>query len=36
MTDYFKYDVVYAMNVTDIDDKVSKSQQDPCQKSKEK
>lgn len=24
MTDYFKYDVVYAMNVTDIDDKIIK------------
>ena len=22
MTDYFKYDVFYAMNITDIDDKV--------------
>lgn len=23
MTDYFNYDVEYAMNITDIDDKVS-------------
>ena len=25
MTDYFKYDVFYAMNITDIDDKVGMS-----------
>ena len=25
MSDYFNYDVVYAMNITDIDDKVKRS-----------
>lgn len=26
MTDYFRYDVHFVMNITDIDDKVSSSQ----------
>lgn len=32
LTQYFKYDVFYCMNVTDIDDKVSSSavRQDTC------
>ena len=30
LTDYFNYDVLFVMNITDIDDKVSDNQWDRC------